>query len=211
MRVVLHIDDQRYPFLRPIVTSMVSTMWWHESVDIVWLDSATLLHESEAPQVLSVAISEFANSLNHSSTTLGSIDWQHGYPGRIVRVSLTAITTWLSREVASVDDALLARAAAIVLAHEIGHYVLGSPSHAESGLMKEHFTLADLSERMVLGLDESTRASLRAAFRKCRPVRQHVQPRHPSLEGCNNADAQVVPPFGPSDWPYLWDCDSLDS
>ena len=66
-------------------------------------------------------------------------------------------------------DLFLARALGRALAHEIGHYLLGTSRHAARGLMRAHFSPLELREfatRQRYGLDPVDRDALRL----CRPV-----------------------------------------
>ena len=60
-------------------------------------------------------------------------------------------------------DTLLGRALGRVLAHEIGHYLLGTAGHAPHGLMRPHFAPQELLEDTVqplYGLDSHDREAL---------------------------------------------------
>ena len=66
-------------------------------------------------------------------------------------------------------DLLLSRALGRALAHEIGHYLLGTSRHTALGLMRAHFSPLELLEpatRQRYGLDSVDRDALRS----CRPV-----------------------------------------
>jgi hypothetical protein len=67
------------------------------------------------------------------------------------------------------SDLFLARALGRALAHEIGHYLLGTSRHTARGLMRAHFLPLELPEsatRHRYGLDPVDRDALRL----CRPV-----------------------------------------
>jgi hypothetical protein len=64
---------------------------------------------------------------------------------------------------AALADTLLSRALGRALAHEIGHYLLGTHEHTARGLMRARFTPQDLIQDPVLplyGLDTRDRARL---------------------------------------------------
>ena len=67
------------------------------------------------------------------------------------------------------SDLFLSRALGRALAHEIGHYLLGTSRHTARGLMRPHFSPLELREsstRRRYGLDPVDRDALRL----CRPV-----------------------------------------
>jgi hypothetical protein len=67
------------------------------------------------------------------------------------------------------NDMLLSRALGRALAHEIGHYLLGTSRHTRGGLMRAHFFPLELLEpatRWRYGLRKADRDALRS----CRPV-----------------------------------------
>jgi hypothetical protein len=88
---------------------------------------------------------------------LGAI-WfdEEGRPGSVIMVDHAAVTARISQAggtVRSLDawpsalaEVITARALGRVLAHEIGHFLLGSPAHARHGLMRAAFDGRQLSE-----------------------------------------------------------------
>jgi len=72
-------------------------------------------------------------------------------------------------------DTFLGRALGRVLAHEIGHYLLGTGEHTPHGLMRAQFTPQDLledSSRPLYNLDARRRAGLKA----CRTDQEAAPP-----------------------------------
>lgn len=72
-------------------------------------------------------------------------------------------------------DTFLGRALGRVLAHEIGHYLLGTREHTAHGLMRPQFTPQDLLEdspRLLYSLD----ARRRAALKPCRTDQDAASP-----------------------------------
>jgi hypothetical protein len=66
---------------------------------------------------------------------------------RPIRVSLDATASVLAtRSVPRVSDRDLARALSRVLAHEIGHVLLGAPYHDQAGLMRAVFLPEELAD-----------------------------------------------------------------
>jgi hypothetical protein len=86
---------------------------------------------------------------------LGWIDFPSaGRPARTIHASLPAARA-LSDTVrwptptglvpASVREQFVLRALGLSIAHELGHYLLQSTAHAEHGLMRSHFSAADVA------------------------------------------------------------------
>jgi hypothetical protein len=74
---------------------------------------------------------------------------------------------------AMLEDTILVRALARALAHEIGHYLLGTSTHTERGLMRAHMLPQELMENTIqsqLGLGSAERASLNACGHTTRPA-----------------------------------------
>jgi len=91
------------------------------------------------------------------SAALGAIDFDRdGAPGHVITVfvdrvlDLLAHARVMDRPVSdwppSLRNAVVGRALGRVLAHEIGHFVLRTRGHAESGLMQAAQTSGDLAE-----------------------------------------------------------------
>jgi hypothetical protein len=88
--------------------------------------------------------------------SLGWIEFVNGRPARIITVSTTAARTlmegssWNGRPLTNLPLAVrrtfLAGALSRSIAHEIGHYLLGSREHAVRGLMRASFAASDVLE-----------------------------------------------------------------
>src|SRR5689334_24237725 len=86
---------------------------------------------------------------------LAAIDFRQGAPRSLVRVFLAAIVELLDRSERysvgfdrwpiAAQDVFLGRALGRVIAHEVGHFLLGTP-HAPAGLMRPSFVPQDLVE-----------------------------------------------------------------
>jgi hypothetical protein len=127
-------------------------------VGAVWRPYAEVTVRSEsdalaipADDLLTVVITD---RLPATGEALGWIQFVDGEPTHTIYVSrgaalrLAAQGRWEGRAIsdwpAKVRDRFLVRAIAVAMAHEVGHYLLRSTSHSASGLMRAHFTVADL-------------------------------------------------------------------
>jgi hypothetical protein len=77
---------------------------------------------------------------------------------------------WLGRPLGSLPfgagQSFLSRALGRAIAHEIGHYVLRSTAHSSAGLMRAHFSVADIMDRRAhfrLGPEDEARLAARLA------------------------------------------------
>jgi hypothetical protein len=86
------------------------------------------------------------------------------------RVGGRSITSWP----AALADAAIGRALGRVLAHEIGHYLLASPAHSKTGLMREGFDGAQLAawDRRGFELHSGALPRLRARLARLEPGRR---------------------------------------
>jgi hypothetical protein len=126
----------------------VETIWRQYQVDIVW--EPVWKPEDNRPQPdLWV---QFVDHVTRSKTAHGApavawIPFAGGVPLHFVRVSRPAATallgtrSWfdgrsLSSATQELQQLVLGRIIGRALAHEIGHFLLASPKHAEHGLMK---------------------------------------------------------------------------
>lgn len=87
---------------------------------------------------------------------LGSVRFVDGQPQPVITVSPRRARAVVNRAVvsgrlvselpASVGQRLLATVLGRAIAHEVGHYLLASPTHARAGLMRAALGLRDLTE-----------------------------------------------------------------
>jgi hypothetical protein len=128
------------------------------------------------------------------SAGLGAI-WfsENGTPGDSIALSFQAISVRIrqagigGRSIASwppaLADGAIGRALGRVLAHEIGHYLLASPAHAPSGLMRATFDGRQLAawDRRSFTLDRSALPRLRARLARLESARRPLVAATPPL------------------------------
>lgn len=159
------------------VRAEVDAIWKRYQVDVVWAP----LQESDQ-QILPDLWVQFVDARSPSAVREGlvAVAWltfYNGVPTNRIQVSKTAAaallatTWWAAGRRALIDGPDRVRSDAFgrmvgrALAHEIGHYLLASPQHADRGLMRalidpEHLVSADTS---FLTLRDADVQALRAA------------------------------------------------
>jgi hypothetical protein len=144
LRLVVDAESTVDPTVRAHAISEASRIWRQYGVALVTGDAAGCADASDA--VLRVTI-----GLGHDSVSgdagLGAIEFaSDGTPGSAIVLNYDAVTRIATSGPvmglhpalwpAGLRDEIIARALGRALAHEIGHYLLRSPLHATSGLMK---------------------------------------------------------------------------
>jgi hypothetical protein len=122
---------------------------------VVLRPTASVDPSSDCPHIL-VDVDRLRPSRSAAmSHPLAAIDFEQGAPGSLVRVFLAAIVELLDRSERysvgfdrwpiAAQDVFLGRALGRVIAHEVGHFLLGT-RHAPAGLMRPSFVPQDLVE-----------------------------------------------------------------
>jgi hypothetical protein len=150
VRVHLHVDRSiTTRLLTDVFEDETSAIWQPLGVRLDWT------HADESAFDSSVFTLEvfIERGIEHpgseeSSTVLGRAFVELDTPTRKpIRVSLDATASVLAtRSVPRVSDRDLARALSRVLAHEIGHVLLGAPYHDQAGLMRAVFLPEELAD-----------------------------------------------------------------
>jgi hypothetical protein len=146
--VVLAFHDAPIP--AGIVTAAVAeaaTIWSPYGVTIAAASTSM-------PVPLDATVLTVACVRMKTGQTLGAIAFIDGSPGRVLTVFVDAIVRLVATArlmgateaqwPVCIRDQVLARAIGRVIAHEIGHYVLGTRGHAATGLMRAQHTADEL-------------------------------------------------------------------
>jgi hypothetical protein len=166
-------------------------IWKQYGIQLEWTDAdaseppadgvfleATVERRFEAPERM-----EWVTVLGSALVQPGAPSWQP------IRVSAEATESVLRTVRPSVGglvrDHELARALGRVLAHEIGHVLLGPPYHDRTGLMRATFRPDELAEPN------------RAPFRLTRGSVGRLRNRLPALTGSENSGGAACVPFNP--------------
>ena len=146
---------------------------WQRYADIA-VGSGADVSVVHAGALLTLVITD---SLSPAGDGLGWIDFVDGRPSTTIYVSRTLARRlgeegrWMGRAMSecpgAVREFFLRRAIARAASHEIGHFLLQSKAHSASGLMRSHFTVADIMD---------TRSTL---YRLDRAQQQMLQNRVP--------------------------------
>lgn len=123
---------------------------WRPYADVAVRDQAATLTVA-ADDVLTLVITD---RLSESGDGLGWIQFVDGQPSHTIYVSRTEADRLAARARIGgrpLDDwppkvgaLFLRRAVAMAIAHEVGHYLLRSTAHADTGLMRSRFTANEL-------------------------------------------------------------------
>lgn len=126
---------------------------WRPYIDVTF-GAAGDLRRTVADDELQLVITE--RIVAGSDHSLGWIEFVDGQPARTITVSSGAAQrlalrgSWAGRRLETwprkVRELFIDRAIARSIAHEIGHYLLRSKTHADEGLMRERFTVDEIME-----------------------------------------------------------------
>ncbi len=157
------------------VRRVVERTWQAEGLDFEWVDSPRPERIEDVDVTVIVAESSL---LGAPPQALGAVRFVAGQPQKFVRVSTSAIAKWFTARmmasriwprgmgVGSADQnavAMMERALAHVIAHEIGHVLLASKEHSREGVMRASYVdvQALAADSPVMTLDDATRDRLR--------------------------------------------------
>jgi hypothetical protein len=141
----------------------------------IWLPQGIVVREGHGPSALSVLIDDAAARAPGASSwvhPLGATPFSEtGEPGRVISLfydaaidligtaRLTGGAGW--RWVVPYQREVMGRVLGRALAHEIGHYLLRSPEHSVTGLMRAQLSITELMaedrRRFVLTAGEAQR------------------------------------------------------
>jgi hypothetical protein len=136
------------------ITNQVSRIWAPLGITVVWT-------HRRPPAVVPPGYSGWvrvlieANATDHvvarndAAPAIAALHVPGGVPRNVIYVSLDAARALVRRAtggtLAGPDrNRLVARTAGRAIAHELGHYLLGTADHADDGLMRATFTVADV-------------------------------------------------------------------
>ena len=161
LRVRLTVDAD-WRAAAPTIRALVDDTWQSAGLPIEWV-------EAGAGVDLSIAV---VHQLKGKDGVLGGLMFHRDQPTALAGVSIEAVRDWvdayrmrlfrISMSTARVDDfALVARGLGFAAAHEMGHFVLATRSHASHGVLQATFRDADLLKSSKWTLDAANRERLR--------------------------------------------------
>jgi len=162
--------------LAPVQEEVVE-LWRPYGVDIVWEEEWREGDPRPKPDLFVFFVDrELDKRINQGATAVAWILFLEGSPRELINVSVGAArrlldaTPWLDERPVrmapiSVQERLIGTMVGRALAHEIGHYLLASRTHADEGLMKPLITPAEFvkKSRSHLQLVEDDVRTLRTA------------------------------------------------
>jgi hypothetical protein len=157
------------------VRHVVERTWQAEGLNFEWVDTPRPERIDDVDVTVIVAESSL---LEAPPQALGAVRFVAGQPQKFVRVSTSAIVKWFTERMiaanfwprgmrASSADrnaiAMMERALAYVIAHEIGHVLLASKEHSREGVMRASYVDVQALDAGAPGmtLDDAARDRLR--------------------------------------------------
>jgi hypothetical protein len=174
--VVLDLDARLPPGIQRIAVEEAARVWAPYRVDVIHRMVPPVESRESEGALLSVRLAAVAHRSRASAGAFGSIQFVSGRPEPLVFLHYDAIGRAMAESVAfglrheqwppALRDRVLGRIVGRVLAHEIGHFVLGSPRHASQGLMRPIQYIAELiaGTGELFGLTEADLNLLRTAM-----------------------------------------------
>ena len=169
LRVKMAIASTRVRIDSAVVRAIVDRIWNAEGLSIAWQDGVG------SDGVDAWFLIGHGPADNRDRTAVGGILFgPDGVPNRMLRLSIDAAGAWaLAGEASRFQtgtvflnltlgqaDAQMQRVLGYAAAHELGHFVLASKTHASSGLMKARVTRDDPHDPRALRLDKDSRRRL---------------------------------------------------
>jgi hypothetical protein len=138
--------------------SEVARIWQPYGVAVTWFDAkGDCLSDDPWMVPVDQLLHLVAESRDSGGAALGAVRFHEGVPGDTIHLLYAPLSRmvldstvgmWSVRSLPPpLRDRMLGQALGRVLAHELGHVLLGLPSHDQSGLMRPSFEPADLVAR----------------------------------------------------------------
>lgn len=136
--------------------SETAALWNRYNVEIAWFDpNADCASDDQAfASPVDRMVWLVTESRQPSDASLGSVRFRAGIPGDTIRLRYAPLSqivldatigTWMIRSLPPpMRDRFVGQALGRVVAHELGHMLLGLPAHDRSGLMRASFFPSDL-------------------------------------------------------------------
>jgi hypothetical protein len=175
MRVRLTLDSDHLVDAAPAIREITTTAWAREGLDLRWTDDAPGAVLTWEEVDLWVLIRPEAAS-RRNPRAMGAVLFAGDAPHPLIRVSTDAVIAWVRRDTAALFRTaartadllalgtardLVVQATGYTVAHEIGHYVLASRTHAREGLMAAVYERPRaLATAAALSLDARSRGRL---------------------------------------------------
>jgi hypothetical protein len=157
---VLEIPSSIPPRQVRVMTEEAAAIWRPYHVSIEWLEASQRPGPDAVPIVIRMppaAKSDRHGAAQPSRRPLGSVLFVDGVPDGVITLAADTVEGvilaegWNGRPLSDAPTAIrqdfIGRGLGRVLAHELGHYLLGRKDHARSGLMRASFKGDELVAR----------------------------------------------------------------
>jgi hypothetical protein len=136
------------------MTSQVSRIWAPYGVTIDWTHQGPpggvpVGYAGWVRVLIKADATDIVVARNDAAPALAALHMPGGVPRNVIYVSLDAARALVRRATSAMPEGrywkrLVARTTGCAIAHELGHYLLGTAEHAGEGLMRPAFTVADV-------------------------------------------------------------------
>lgn len=152
LHVILTVAPELPAASRSGLMLEASALWSRAGVQLVWSNGSDRSVPRD-PTLRVLVISRRAGAQESAETMVLGELLGFGRPGALAVASISRarqlVTAWGGPSIAprSVHDGRLGLVLGRVVAHEIGHYLLGTATHSRRGLMRARFETPDLIDR----------------------------------------------------------------
>jgi len=175
LRIWLTFGTTKWKQAAPTIRQLVEETWLPAGLRIEWLPDDAPKETVDFRIALVLGMKETSDA-----GALGMVQFHAGKPQPLARVSIDRAIMWARHYQARLlnqpmnafgfaefeDPEIVRRAMGYAAAHETGHFVLKSKSHASEGVMRATFPSA-LSNSRVWRLDKAGRARLQNRLEGC--------------------------------------------
>lgn len=168
LHVLLTVAPELPAVSRSGLVTEASELWGQAGVELIWSNGS----DGSVPRARMLrvlVISRRAGAQESSENVVLGELLGFGRPGALAVASILRaqelVTAWQGPSIGprSIHDGQLGLVLGRVVAHEIGHYLLGTATHSRTGLMRARFETPDLIDRRsaAFDVDAATAAQLR--------------------------------------------------
>lgn len=159
LALMIHVDiDMAAPRTRAMMARVAAevTRIWKPHTDLTFVDGSDTNTSTSAEDVHLLIVDRMRAGQRLEDICLGWIEFRGAEPASTITVSAQAAYrladharlagSSLSELPRRIRDEFVMHALSRGIAHEIGHYLLRSPAHADRGLMRARFSPDELAE-----------------------------------------------------------------
>ena len=150
--VLLTTDPHLSASARAAMMSEADAIWRRHGIVIEWLPPAAV--RPAAPHRLRVLVVHKRLAVDPSLEPVAIGELMRppgGHPVAMISIEaarhlVSSVAGRFGEDLAAVDERRLGKVLGRTLAHEIGHYLLDTPTHAQRGLMRPHFDAFEFTD-----------------------------------------------------------------